>query len=144
MKSVKLTDVGDIKNELNKYRKGKKFDINQFNQVARLAWLGKLTIQPLDPMDEDTKSYLVHCDFPEPLAEKVMTFDTEGSGMDILGAIHIVDSEQGEALIRIMEEGFQERVAFYQALNERDFYFSKFYKPKDREEKAGEGGGEQG
>ncbi len=131
MKSVKLTDVGEIKNQLNKYRKGKKFDINQFNQVARLAWLGKLVIQPLDPLDDDTNAFLVHCEFPEPLAERVMVFDKDGSGMDILGAMHIVDGEQGEALIRIMEEGFQERVRFYQELDQRDFYFSKFYKPKD-------------
>ena len=132
MKSVKLTDIGEIKNQLNKYRKGKKFDINQFNQVARLAWLGKLVIQPLDPLDEDTGAWLIYCDFPEPLAERVMVFDKDGSGMDILGAMHIVDAEQGESLVRIMEEGFQERIEQYQALNQRDFYFSKFYKPKDR------------
>jgi hypothetical protein len=46
MKSLKISNLGEIRNELNKYKKGKKFDIHQFNQVARLAWLGKLVIQP--------------------------------------------------------------------------------------------------
>ena len=49
MKSIKVTNLGEIRNELNKYKKGKKFDIHQFNQIARLAWLGKIVMQPLDP-----------------------------------------------------------------------------------------------
>ena len=62
MKSIKVTDVGQIKNELNKYRQGKKLEIRQFNQAARLAWLGKVTLMPLDPEDPETRSYLLYID----------------------------------------------------------------------------------
>ena len=37
-KAISLTDVGGLRNELSKYRKGKKLDIRLLNQVARLAW----------------------------------------------------------------------------------------------------------
>ena len=126
MKSIKLTDVGTLKNELNKYRKGKKLDINQFNQVARLAWLGKVVLQPLDPADEDVKSYLLYCDYPDTLAEQILNSD-----QDLIGRIHILDAEQGDALGKILEQGFHDRVALYQSLQQRDFYFDKFYGKKD-------------
>ena len=136
MKSIKVTDVGSLKNELNKYRKGKKFDIHQFNQVARLAWLGKIVLQPLDPADSDVKSFLLYADYPEPLIERILNTDKEGSGADILGQMHIVDAEQGQALAKVMEQGFHERVALYQDLKQRDFYLDYFYKPKDEENKG--------
>lgn len=127
MKSIKLTDISTLKNELNKYRKGKKLDIHQFNQVARLAWLGKAVLQPLDPMDEDVKSYLLYCDYPETLPEQILDID-----QDLIGRIHILDAEQGDALAGILEQGFQERIALYQGLRQRDFYFDKFYGKKDK------------
>ena len=137
MKSIKVTDVGTLKNELNKYRKGKKFDISQFNQVARLAWLGKIVLQPLDPADPDCKAFLLYADYPDPLIEQILSTDKEGSGADILGHMHIVDAEQGVVLAKIMEQGFQERVALYQDLKQRDFYLDHFYKPKDEQEREG-------
>ncbi|QKT04560.1 hypothetical protein HUS23_12455 [Ectothiorhodospiraceae bacterium 2226] len=127
MKTIKMTDLGTLKNELNKYRKGKKFDINQFNQIARLAWLGKIVMQPLDPLAEDVKSYLLYADFPDPVNDQVLATDE-----DLIGRMHIVDAEQGEALAKILEEGFKERLALAQALRARDFYFSKFYGKKDK------------
>ena len=50
MKSIQITDLGALRNELAKYKKGKKLGIRQFNQAARLAWLGKAVLSPLDPV----------------------------------------------------------------------------------------------
>jgi hypothetical protein len=122
MKNIKVTDIGAIKNELRKYKAGKKLDINQFNQVARLAWLGKIVMQPLDPMDADTKSWLLYADYPDPMAEHALNID-----QDLIGQMHIVDSEQGEALAKVLEQGIKERMALYQDLKQRDFYFDHFY-----------------
>ena len=130
MKSIKVTDLGTIKNELNKYKKGQKFNIPQFNEVARLAWLGKVVMQPLDPLDPECQSYLVFVDFPEPLAGRFLPTTDE----ELVGGIHIVDGEQGEALARIIEQGVQERVAVFQRLGQRDFYFDHFYRPEDDDE----------
>ena len=49
--NIPVTDVGALKNELRKYKHGKKLDISQFNQAARLAWLGRIALSPLDPED---------------------------------------------------------------------------------------------
>lgn len=127
MKSIRVTDVGTLKNELNKYRKGKKFEIHQFNKVARLAWLGNVVLQALDPTEEEVKSYLLYCDYPESLPEQILDIEQE-----LIGHIHIVDAAQGDALARILEQGFQERVALYQNLCQRDFYFDKFYDKKGK------------
>lgn len=124
MKSIKVTDLGAIKNQLRKYTAGKKFDINQFDQMARLAWLGKLVMQPLDPMDPDCKSLLVYADFPDEMAEHFLRTDD-----DLLGHMHIVDAEQGEALIKILKQGVDERAALYADLKQRGFYFEHFYQP---------------
>ena len=104
MKSIKVSNLGEIRNELNKYKKGKKFDIHQFNQVARLAWLGKVALQPLDPEDPDCKSLLLYVDYPEELAQHFLDTDQE-----LLGHMHIVDGEQGQALVAagaVVREGF--------------------------------------
>ncbi len=138
MKSIKVTDTGTLKNELNKYRKGKKLDINQFNQVARLAWLGKIVLQPLEPTEPEVKSYLLYCDFPDVIPEQILNSDE-----DLIGRIHIVDSEQGDALARIVEQGFNERVALYRELAQKDFYFDEFYGKKDKAQK-GKAGNEGG
>lgn len=135
MKTIKVTDTGTLKNELNKYRKGKKLDINQFNQVARLAWLGKVVLQPLEPTDPEVKSYLLYCDFPEAVPEQILNSD-----QDLIGRIHILDSAQGDAIARILEQGFHDRVALYQELAQKDFYFTEFYGKKDRKDSGGEGG----
>lgn len=126
MKSIHLTDIGAIRNELNKYKKGKKFDINQFNQVARLAWLGKITLQPLDPLDPECKSYLLYVDYPDAFVAHFLDTDEE-----LMGHIHIVDGEQGDALARILEQGVQDRAALYQDLRQRDFYFRCFFADDD-------------
>lgn len=122
MKSIKVTDISQIKNELRKYKAGKKLDINQFNQVARLAWLGKVVMQPLDPMDETCKSWLVYLDYPSDMALHVLNID-----QDIIGQIHIVDAAQGAALAKVIEQGVQERMGELMALKQRDFYFPHFY-----------------
>ncbi len=131
MKSIKVTDISTIKNDLRKYKKGKKFDINQFNQVARLAWLGKLTMQPLDPEDPSCESFLVYVDYPEDLPGHFLATDE-----DLVGRIHIVDSEQGKALIQVLELGVKERAALYQDLRQRDFYFNFFYQPSDGDDRS--------
>ncbi|HDP90181.1 MAG TPA: hypothetical protein ENN42_09585 [Thioalkalivibrio sp.] len=132
MKSIKVTNLGEIRNELNKYKKGKKFDIHQFNQIARLAWLGKIVMQPLDPEDPDTKSFLLYVDYPDALAEHILDTDQE-----LMGQMHIVDAQQGEALIEILRSGVEERAKMYEELRRNDFYFRHFYKPKPGE-KAGD------
>ena len=135
MKSIKVTNLGEIRNELNKYKKGKKFDIHQFNQIARLAWLGKIVMQPLDPEDPETKSYLLYADFPDALAEHILDTDQE-----LIGQMHIVDAQQGDALAEILRAGVEERAKMYQELSRNDFYFRHFY--KTGEEKAAEKGAE--
>lgn len=124
MKQIKVTDVGQIKNELNKYKKGKKLDIRQFNQVARMAWLGKVTMSPLDPEDPECRAYLLYIHHPEGLAEHFLTLDE-----DLMSQIHILDAEQSQYVAEILRTGVAERAAQLQALNERDFYFGKFFKP---------------
>ena len=134
MKTIKVTDTGTLKNELNKYRKGKKLDLNQFNQIARLAWLGKVVLQPLEPTDPEVKSYLMYCEFPDLVPEQILNTD-----QDLIGRIHIVDSEQGDALARILEQGFHDRVALYKDLAQKDFYFQEFYDKKKPPKNPGNG-----
>ena len=126
MKTIKVTDVGQIKNELNKYKKGKKLDIRQFNQVARLAWLGKITMSPLDAEDPQCEAWLLHVQYPEGLAERFLTLDE-----DLMSQIHILDREQGRYFAEILQQGIEERVAQLKSLDNRDFYFGKFFKPED-------------
>lgn len=122
MKSIKVSNLGEIRNELNKYKRGKKLDIHQFNQVARLAWLGKVALQPLDPEDADCKSLLLYVDYPDELARHFLDTDE-----DLLGHMHIVDGEQGKALVEILRSGVEERAKLYQDLSRNDFYFRHFY-----------------
>lgn len=128
MPKGKVTDLSELKNELRKYKHGKKLDIRQFNQAARLAWLGKIVMQPLDPTDAETKSYLLYVDHPEELPAQIMDPDE-----DLVGQIHILDSEQGYALAQILEEGMYARVGLYRELAQRDFYFEKFYTGGDKD-----------
>lgn len=131
MKNIQITDVSSLKNELNKYRKGKKLEIPRFNQLARLAYLGRLVMTPFDLEDPSVESYLVHVMPPEGMAGHFIDLDE-----DLQDAILILDSEQSKALVEILRNGVQERARMYQELNERDFYFKAFYKP-------GEPGGKQ-
>lgn len=128
-KPIKITSVGDIKNELRKYKAGKKLDINQFNQVARLAWLGKIVLQPLDPADPESKSWLLYVDYPEPMPEHVLNTD-----QDLIGQMHILDGDQGQALAKVFEQGMQERQNLYLDLKQRDFYFDHFYESGEGKE----------
>jgi len=134
MKTIKVSDIGEIKNQLRKYKHGKKLDIHQFNQVARLAWLGKLILQPLDPLDAECKAVLTYVDVADDLAEHFLRTDE-----DLSGHIHIVDGEQAKALIQVIELGVKERAALYQDLKNRDFYFNYFYQTDDP--KDGDTGG---
>lgn len=133
MKSIKVTDLGQIKNELNKYKKGKKLTIPQFNQAARLAWLGKLVLMPLDVEDPEARSYLAYLEYPDDFVAHFVELDN-----DLVGHILIVDGEQGHALAAIVQQGVRDRSALYDELNRRDFYFSEFYRPEPDESEAPE------
>lgn len=133
MKSMKIANIGEIRNELNKYKKGKKLDIHQFNQVARLAWLGKIVMQPLDLEDPDCKSFLVYIQEPEELAAHFLNTDQE-----LTGGIHIIDGEQAMAMVEIMRGGVEERAKLYEDLSRSDFYFRYFYQPGKDDESPSE------
>lgn len=130
MKEIKLTDVGRLKNELAKYRKGKKLDIRLFNQVARLAWLGRIVLCPLDPEDPECKAWLLSLQPLEGLERELIKLDEDVNGMPFASQIHVLDAEQGEALAAIFKEGMQSRARGLQALEKREFYFEKFFKDK--------------
>lgn len=126
MKSIDIADIGALKNELRKYKLGRKLEISQFNQAARLAWLGKIVLSPLDPEDPECKAWLLHLEQPEGLAAQLLELDVE-----LVGRIHILDAEQGERLAEILREGFEARARELEALAQRDFYLGKFFRPKD-------------
>jgi hypothetical protein len=126
MKAPKITNISEIRNELNRYKRGRKFDIHQFNQVARLAWLGKVVMQPLDPEDAECRSFLLFIQEPDELAAHFLDTDQE-----LTGAMHIVDGEQAEALIQVLRSGVEERAKLFEDLSRSDFYFRYFYRPKD-------------
>lgn len=132
MKGIKIVDGGNIRNELAKYKKGKKLDIRLFNQVARLAWLGKIVLCPLDPDDPDCKSWLLHLQPLEGLAAELIRVDEDLNGTPFASQIHILDAEQGAHLADIFREGMQSRARDYQALAQRDFYFEKYFVPEGK------------
>jgi len=123
--NIPVTDVGALKNELRKYKHGRKLDISQFNQAARLAWLGRVALSPLDPEDPECRAWLLHLERPEGLAGEIMEFDPE-----LLGRIHVLDAEQGERLAEILREGFESRAREIEQLARRDFYLDKFFRPE--------------
>ena len=133
MKSIKVTDVGQLKNELNKYKRGKKLDIRQFNQAARLAWLGLVTLSPLEPDDPECLAWLLHVRAPEGFATHFLDVDE-----DLLTQIHILDSEQGQHLADILRQGLTQRAEELQALDRRDFYFARYFKSAPENPGAGE------
>ena len=126
MKSIDIADIGALKNELRKYKLGKKLDISQFNQAERLAWLGKIVLSPLDPEDPECRAWLLHLERPEGLAGETRELDVE-----LIGRIHVLDAEQGARLAEILREGFEARARELDALSRRDFYLGKFFRPKD-------------
>lgn len=132
MKSINVTDIGSLKNELRKYQKGKKLDIAHFNQAARLAWLGEIVLCPLDPQDPECDAYLLHLLPVEGIAAQILSLDDNLDGQPFLSRIHILDAEQGKYLVEIFEAGMRERVRDLESLNRRDFYFEKFFKPGDK------------
>jgi hypothetical protein len=132
VKGIQITDLGALRNELAKYKKGKKLDLRQFNQAARLAWLGRAVLSPLDPDDPGCKAWLLYLQRPEGLAEHCLVVDE-----DLLQYIHILDAEQGAHLAAIMEQGVKERAGQLDALNRRDFYLEKYFR------EAGSGKGEE-
>ncbi|MEW5942384.1 MAG: hypothetical protein AB1710_00860 [Pseudomonadota bacterium] len=124
--SIKITDVGQLRNELNKYKKGRKLTLPQFNQAARLAWLGKIALSPLDPEDPECAAFLLYLERPDGLAGHFLDLDE-----DLMSRIHVLDAEQGGHLAEIIKEGVAERAAQYQALNRRDFYFGRYFNPDE-------------
>jgi hypothetical protein len=122
VKPINLTDVGALRNELNRYRKGKKLGIRQFNQAARLAWLGRVVLAPLDPEDPDCRAWLLYVQRPEGLAEHCLVIDE-----DLLAGIHVLDGEQGTHLAGVLELGVRERAAALETLNRRDFYLDRYF-----------------
>jgi hypothetical protein len=131
MKEIKLTDVGQLKNELNKYKQGKKLDIRLFNQVARLAWLGRIVLSPLDPEDPGCSALLLYLQPLDGLAREIITLDEDLNGMPFTSQIHILDAEQGAHLAQIFREGMQQRACELEALNQREFYLEKFFKSEE-------------
>jgi hypothetical protein len=97
-----------------------------------MAYMGRLVMTPLDPEDPSCKSFLVHVQEPQGLAAHFIDLDE-----DLQDTILILDGEQSMAMAGIMQAGVEERVLWHQALNERDFYFSAFYRPKDKEAQDG-------
>lgn len=126
MGTINITDVGQLKNELAKYKQGKKLDLRQFNQAARLAWLGLAVLSPLDAEDPQCRAWLLYLRRPEGLAGHLLVADEE-----LFLHIHLLDAEQGEAIARILQQGVQERAAQFGELNQRDFYFDQFFKPRN-------------
>jgi hypothetical protein len=128
MKQINLTDVSRLKNELAKYKRGKKLDIAHFNQAARLAWLGKIVLCPLDPEDPDCQAYLLYLPQPEELVAQILTLDeVDQNGHPFIGRIHVLDAEQGRHLANIFREGMEARVRSLEELERRDFYFACFF-----------------
>ena len=125
-KAIRLTDVGQLKNELAKYKRGKKLDIRLFNQVARLAWLGKIVLCPLDPEDPECKAWLLRLEPLEGLAAEIIRVDEDLNGMPFASQIHVLDAEQGEALAAVFREGMEHRARELQALERREFYLERF------------------
>lgn len=125
MKGIPINDPGALRNELAKYKRGKKLDIRQFNQAARLAWLGRAVLSPLDPEDPDCKAWLLYLQRPEGLAEHCLVVDE-----DLLQFIHILDAEQGAHLVAILGEGVKARAGELEALNRRDFYLDRYFDPE--------------
>lgn len=132
MKGIKIVDAGNIRNELAKYKKGRKLDIRLFNQVARLAWLGRIVLCPLDPEDPQCKAWLLHLQPPEGLAAEIIRVDEDLNGMPFASQIHILDAEQGAHLADIFRDGMQSRARDLQALEQRDFYFEKYFAPEGK------------
>ena len=139
LRSIPIADLGTLKNQLAKYKKGKKLDIRLFNQVARLAWLGKIVLCPLDPEDPECKSWLLHLQPPEGLAAQIIKVDEDLNGQPFASQIHILDAEQGGHLAAIFREGMTQRANDLQALEQRDFYFEKFF---DNKKPEGRGNGQ--
>jgi hypothetical protein len=127
MKDIRIVDAGALKNELAKYKKGKKLDIRLFNQVARLAWLGKIVLSPLDPEDPECKAWLLHLQPLEGLAAEIIRVDEDLNGLPFASQIHILDAEQGAHLADIFREGMAQRARDLEALAQRDFYFEKYF-----------------
>lgn len=132
MKGIKIVDAGNIRNELAKYKKGKKLDIRLFNQVARLAWLGQIVLSPLDPEDPECKSWLLHLRPLEGMAAEVIKVDEDVNGLPFASMIHVLDAEQGAHLADIFREGMHHRARDLQALAGRDFYFEKYFRPEGK------------
>lgn len=129
-KSIPIADAGALKNQLAKYKSGKKLDIRLFNQAARLAWLGKIVLCPLDPEDSECRAWLLHLQPLEGLAAEIIKVDEDLNGMPFAAQIHILDAEQGAYLAEIFREGMMHRAHELEKLERRDFYFEKFFGSK--------------
>ena len=131
-KEIKLADIGQLRNELAKYRKGRKLDIRLFNQAARLAWLGRIVLCPLDPEDPACEAWLLHLQPLEGLAAEIIRVDEDLNGMPFASQIHVLDAEQGTALAAIFRQGMEQRAMELRTLADRDFYFERFFRPDEK------------
>jgi hypothetical protein len=132
-KTIPLQDTSSLKNELRKYRKGAKLTIPEFNKVARLAYLGYVVLNPLDPEDPEVDAFLIYIQPPEGLAGHILSVDP-----DLPDSIRILDSGQGNALAQIVQQGVQDRVDYYRGIDGADFYFEHFF---DSDQDGGDSGG---
>lgn len=130
MKEIPVVDLSRLKNELAKYKKGKKLDIRLFNQVARLAWLGRIVLCPMDPTDPECKSWLLYLQPLDGVAAELLPVDEDLDGMPFASQIHVLDAEQGRHLADIFREGMARRVQDLRELAGRDFYFECYFAPK--------------
>lgn len=122
---IPVADVGALKNALRKYTHGRKLTIPEFNQAARLAWLGRIALSPLDPDDGESRAWILHLLPPEGLAEQVLHLDEA-----LMSRMHVLDAEQGGKLAAILREGIEARASELQRLDGRDFYLERFMKPE--------------
>ena len=118
---ISVTDVGALKNARRKYTRGRKLTIPEFNQAARLAWLGCVALSPQDPEDPECHAWLLHLQHPAGLAGELLHLDEA-----LMGRMHVLDAEQGAKLAEILREGVEARARDLAALDCRDFYLGKF------------------
>lgn len=121
MKRINVSDLGALGNELAKYKLDRRLALAQFNQAARLAWLGNAVLSPVDAENPAGGAWLLYLEPPDGLAEQCVAVDDE-----LLRQIHILDAGQGAALAAVAGEGAKERAAELAALNGRDFHGERF------------------
>lgn len=127
MKSIPVVDSGSLESALRKYTHGRKLDIRQFNQAARLAGLDLVSLSPLDPEAPECKAWILHLEQPVGLAAKVLELDE-----DLMSRMHVLDAEQGAHLADLLRTGFEARANDLQSLARCEFYLEKYFDSSER------------